>query len=175
MAIAYSLDSMYKPSFRIGYGEDIHRLVSGRKLILAGVDIPFELGLDGHSDADVVYHALSDSLLTSLGLGDIGKYYPPNDDRCLNMDSSIILRECYERVLSQGYRLCNCVVHVITEKPKLKNYIEQMRINIAKTLNVDIELVAVSAGTNEKLDEVGQGKAIRAVANVLVERIQDER
>lgn len=156
--------------FRIGYGEDIHKFAQGRKLFLCGIEIPFELGLEGHSDADVALHALSDALLSSLALGDIGKYFPPEDDSIEGIDSKIILKECYEMVLKKGYKLSNATIFIIAEKPKLKKYIFDMRSSIANVMKVDEELIAVSAGTNEGLDEIGRGKGIKCVANVLVER-----
>lgn len=170
MAIAYSLDSMSKGQFKIGYGEDIHRLVPNRKLILGGVDIPFELGLDGHSDADVVYHALSDALLSALALGDIGLYFSPSDDKFLNLDSSIIVKECYEKVKSRGYMVSNLTIFIVCERPKLRRFIDDMRNNISRLLAIDIECVGISAGTNEGMGDIGQGKAIKAIANVLLER-----
>lgn len=155
---------------RIGYGEDIHVLVPNRKLILAGEEIPYELGLDGHSDADVVYHALSDALLGSLALGDIGKYFPPSDDSITGIASHIIVETCYKKVREKGYKIGNVDLSIIAEKPHLAKYIDAMRGNVAKLLDTAIENVSIKAMTNEKLDAIGEGKAIKAIAVVLIEK-----
>ncbi|MDY6094405.1 MAG: 2-C-methyl-D-erythritol 2,4-cyclodiphosphate synthase [Candidatus Enteromonas sp.] len=159
-------------AFRIGYGEDIHRLGPNRKLILAGVEIPYELGLIGHSDADVVFHAVSDALLGALALGDIGKYFPPNDPRYEGYDSSLILKECYAMVQEKGYRLGNLDVALLCEKPHLSRYSLAMRQNLASLLLSPIEDIGLQLMTNEGLDAVGEGKAIRATAILLLERTQ---
>ncbi len=155
---------------RIGYGEDIHVLVPNRKLILAGEEIPYELGLDGHSDADVVYHALSDALLGSLALGDIGKYFPPSDDSITGIASHIIVETCYKKVREKGYKIGNVDLSIIAEKPHLAKYIDAMRGNVAKLLDISIENVSIKAMTNEKLDAIGEGRAIKAIAVVLIEK-----
>ncbi len=155
---------------RIGYGEDIHVLVPNRKLILGGVEIPYELGLDGHSDADVVYHALSDALLGSLALGDIGKYFPPSDDSITGIASNIIVSECFKKVKNMGYKIGNVDLSIIAEKPHLAKYIDLMRGNVAKLLETSIENVSVKAMTNEKLDAIGEGRAIKAIAVLLIEK-----
>ena len=155
---------------RIGYGEDIHVLVPNRKLILGGVEIPYELGLDGHSDADVVYHALSDALLGSAALGDIGKYFPPSDDSISGIASNIIVSECFKKVKKMGYKIGNVDLSVIAEKPHLAKYIDLMRENVANLLETSIENVSVKAMTNEKLDAIGEGRAIKAIALVLIEK-----
>lgn len=155
---------------RIGYGEDIHVLVPNRKLILAGEEIPYELGLDGHSDADVVYHALSDALLGSLALGDIGKYFLPSDDSITGIASHIIVETCYKKVREKGYKIGNVDLSIIAEKPHLAKYIDAMRGNVAKLLDTSIENVSIKAMTNEKLDAIGEGRAIKAIAVVLIEK-----
>ncbi len=155
---------------RIGYGEDIHVLVPNRKLILGGVEIPYELGLDGHSDADVVYHALSDALLGSVALGDIGKYFPPSDDSISGIASNIIVSECFKKVKKMGYKIGNVDLSIIAEKPHLAKYIDLMRENVANLLETSIENVSVKAMTNEKLDAIGEGRAIKAIALVLIEK-----
>lgn len=149
-------------NIRFGYGEDIHQLVEGRPLILGGINIPFEKGLLGHSDADVLLHAISDALLGALALGDIGKIFPPSDPKTLNIDSSIILNRCYELVKNEGYILNNLDASVSLEKPHLSEYIPQIRKHIASILMVDIKQISIKAMTNEGLDAVGEGKAIRA-------------
>ena len=156
--------------FRIGSGEDIHLLAKGRKLIIGGVEIPFEFGLLGHSDADVVYHALADSLLGSLALGDIGGYFPPDDPSCLGIASSLIVQKALSLVMEKGYRVGNVDISIFAEKPRLAIYISSMRKNIAVLLGIETAAVSVKAMTNEGCDAVGEGKAIRAVSTVLVTR-----
>lgn len=153
---------------RIGSSWDIHKLVEGRKLILGGIEIPFEKGLLGHSDADVLLHAISEAFLGALALGDLGKFYPDNSDKTLNMDSKIILRECYERVINLGYHLINIDAMVFAERPKLKDYILKIRESIAGILNIDVALVSVKATTHERLGLVGDGKAIASSCHVLL-------
>ena len=155
---------------RIGYGEDIHALTSGRKLILAGVHIPYEFGLGGHSDADVVYHALSDALLGSLALGDIGKYFPPTDESIAGISSGIIVSSCYKMLQEKGYHVVNVDISILAEKPHLAEYILQMRENIAHLLQTEIENVSVKAMTNEGFDAIGEKKAIKAVAVTLIDK-----
>lgn len=155
---------------RIGYGEDIHALVAGRKLILAGVKIPYEYGLLGHSDADVVYHALSDALLGSFALGDIGKYFPPSDPTIKGISSDKILSFCYAKVEEKGYKISNIDICISAEKPHLAKYIDEMRKNIAKITRTSIENVSIKAMTNEGFDAVGEGKAIMATAVVLIDK-----
>lgn len=155
---------------RIGYGEDIHALKSDRKLILGGVHIPYEFGLDGHSDADVVYHALSDALLGSLALGDIGKYFPPTDESIAGISSSIIVSSCYKMLQEKGYHVVNVDISILAEKPHLAEYILQMRENIAHLLQTEIENVSVKAMTNEGFDAIGAKKAIKAVAVTLIDK-----
>lgn len=153
---------------RIGYGEDIHRLVPNRKLILCGVKIPFDLGLLGHSDADVGFHALSDALLGSLGLGDIGKYFPPNDPNIEGIDSLLIVKRCLQMVNEKGYKVSNVDLSLITEEPHLAEYIAEMKKNVAMSLLIDESRVSIKAMTNEGLDAIGRGEAIKCVTLVLV-------
>ena len=157
-------------SYRIGHGEDIHALVEGRKLILGGVNIPFEKGLLGHSDADVVYHALSDALLGAIAGGDIGQLFQTNDPLYDNLYSSIIVKECYRLVKEKGYKINNVDISIAAEKPHLMKYLDEMRENIAKLLETSIENVSLKAMTNEGFDAVGEGKAIRATAIALIEK-----
>ena len=157
-------------SYRIGHGEDIHALVEGRKLILGGVTIPFEKGLLGHSDADVVYHALSDALLGAIAGGDIGQLFPTNDPLYDNLDSSIIVKECYRLVKAKGYKINSVDISIAAEKPHLMKYLGEMRENIAKLLETSIDNISLKAMTNEGFDAVGEGKAIRATAIALIEK-----
>ena len=156
--------------FRIGYGEDIHALVEDRKLILGGVHIPFEKGLLGHSDADVVYHALSDALLGTIAAGDIGQHFPTNDKRYDDIDSSIIVKKCFSLVKEQGYEINNVDISIGCEKPHLMKHLPKMKENIAKLLETGIENVSIKAMTNEGFDAVGEGKAIKAIALVMIRK-----
>ena len=155
---------------RIGYGEDIQQLVGERELSLGGVHIPYEFGLDGHSDADVVYHALSDALLGALALGDIGKYFPPNDPKITGISSDIIVSTCYRMLQEKGYHIVNVDLSILAEKPHLAEYIVPMRENISRLLETEMENVSVKAMTNEGFDAIGEKKAIKAVAVVLIDK-----
>ena len=155
---------------RIGHGYDVHRLVEGRKLILGGVEIPYEKGLLGHSDADVLTHALMDALLGAAALGDIGKLFPDNDDAYLGADSIVLLKEVCEILHENGYRIENADCTVIAQRPKLAPYIDTMRSVIAAALNVDISQISIKATTEEKLGFTGEGLGISAHAVALIER-----
>ena len=154
---------------RIGHGYDVHRLVPDRKLILGGVDIPHETGLLGHSDADVLTHAVMDSLLGALALGDIGKLFPDNDPAYRGADSLRLAAVVIEQVEHAGYRLCNIDVTVIAQAPKLAPYIEQMRANLARVLHADTSQVSIKATTEEKLGFTGAKEGIAAHAVCLLE------
>ena len=156
--------------YRIGFSKDIHQLVEKRKLIIAGVVIPFEKGELAHSDGDVLYHALAESILGALALGDLGKYFPDTSDDTLNMDSGIIVNKVVEMMFEKGYEINNVDIFVSLEKPKLKDYILLMRENVARLLKTDIDNVSIKAGTNEKMGEVGQGLAIEATSMVLLRK-----
>ena len=155
---------------RIGHGYDVHRLVEGRSLILGGVRIPFEKGLDGHSDADVLTHAVMDALLGAAAMGDIGKLFPDTDDRYLGADSVALLREVDRRLTEAGYRLGNLDVTVIAQRPKLAPYINQMRQNLAAALRTELQNVSVKATTEEHLGFTGSGEGIAAHAVCLLEQ-----
>ncbi|MGD9813415.1 MAG: 2-C-methyl-D-erythritol 2,4-cyclodiphosphate synthase [Bacilli bacterium] len=159
---------------RIGYGEDIHQLGADRPLVLAGVTIPFNAGLIGHSDADVVIHAICDSLLGALALGDIGQLFPNTDVRYLNIDSAILLKKTFDLVIENAYQIHNIDVTVILEKPHLAPYILSMRGRIAEILQIDVQKISIKAGTNEGLDAIGRGKAIKAIAVTLLEEIKHD-
>lgn len=154
---------------RIGHGYDVHRLVRGRRLILGGVDIPHETGLLGHSDADVLTHAVMDALLGAAAMGDIGKLFPDTDDRYLGADSIALLREVDRRLTEAGYRLGNLDVTVIAQRPKLAPYINQMRQNLAAALHTELQNVSVKATTEEHLGFTGSGEGIAAHAVCLLE------
>ena len=136
---------------RIGHGYDVHRFAENRKLILGGVEIPFEYGLLGHSDADVLLHAISDALLGAAALGDIGKLFPDTDDRFLGADSLLLLAEVVRVLEENGYKIVNIDSTVIAQKPKLRGYIDTMRRNIAGACKIDVSQVSVKATTEEKL------------------------
>ena len=154
---------------RIGHGYDVHRLVQGRKLILGGVEIPYELGLDGHSDADVLLHAVSDALLGAAGLGDIGRHFPDTDPAYKGADSGELLRIVGEKIADAGYRVGNIDVTMIAQKPKLKDYIPQMQENIAKFLGINAGHVNVKATTEEHLGFTGDGSGMACHAVCLLE------
>ncbi|MBE6965788.1 MAG: 2-C-methyl-D-erythritol 2,4-cyclodiphosphate synthase [Ruminococcaceae bacterium] len=156
---------------RIGHGYDVHRLVEGRKLILGGVDIPYEKGLLGHSDADVLLHSISDALLGAAALGDIGKHFPPDDPDFLDADSLMLLGKVNSLLKENGYTVGNVDATVIAQRPKLLPYIEEMRKNIAAVLEVTLDCISVKATTEEKLGFTGSGEGIAAHAVALIERI----
>ncbi len=154
---------------RIGHGYDVHRLTEGRRLILGGVQIPYDKGLLGHSDADVLLHAVSDALLGAAGLGDIGIHFPDKDPAYKDADSLKLLACVVEKVQASGYRVGNVDVTMVAQKPKLKDYIPQMRQNIATTLGVDITQVNVKATTEEYLGFTGDGSGMACHAVCLLE------
>lgn len=154
---------------RIGHGYDVHRLVEGRRLILGGVEIPFELGLLGHSDADVLLHAVSDALLGAAALGDIGKHFPDTDPKYEGADSMKLLERVVELLAEKGYRVNNIDCTVIAQKPKLAPFIEQMKSNIASVCRVSGDQVNVKATTEEKLGFTGELKGISAHAVCTIE------
>lgn len=150
---------------RIGHGYDVHKLVEGRKCIIGGVDIPSELGLLGHSDADVLLHAISDAVLGAAAMGDIGHLFPDTDDKWKGADSLKLLEEVVKQVSERGYKIINIDSTILAQVPKMAPYILDMRKNIAKACNVDVDLVSVKATTEEGLGFTGakQGIAVHAV------------
>lgn len=155
---------------RVGHGYDVHRLVEGRKLILGGVDIPFERGLLGHSDADVLLHAVADAILGALALGDIGKLFPDTDPCFKGADSALLLKEVGRQMAKEGYVLSNLDATVLAQRPKLRPYIDQMRENIAKALEAPVGAVSVKATTEEGLGFTGEGLGIAAHCICLLEK-----
>ncbi len=153
---------------RIGYGFDIHALVEGRKLILGGVEIPFEKGLLGHSDADVLLHAISDALLGAVALGDIGQHFPDTDPKYKGVDSRILLKECYRLVQEKGYQLSNLDATIVAQRPKLMSYIPAIRETIAQDLGASIDKISIKATTSERMGFVGREEGISVSAVVLV-------
>lgn len=154
---------------RIGHAWDTHKLVEGRKLILGGVLVDYPLGLLGHSDADVVLHAVAESLLGSLALGDLGTHFPDNSSKTLDMDSKIILKECYQKVLDKGFHLNNLDLTIYSQNVRIAPIREKIQESIAKILNVDKTLVSVKATTWEKMGFIGEGKALACECVCLVE------
>lgn len=158
-------------NLRIGHGYDVHRLTAGRRLVLGGVDIPYEKGLLGHSDADVLLHAISDALLGAAALGDIGKHFPDNDQSYKDADSLVLLSKVGKILYNAGYKPSNIDATVIAQAPKLAPYIQAMRKNIANALNIDYGAVSVKATTEERLGFTGSGEGISAHAVCIIEKI----
>lgn len=157
--------------YRIGQGFDVHAFAPDRKLILGGVEIPFDKGLAGHSDADVLCHAVSDALLGAAALGDIGEHFPPADSRWKDADSLILLADVEGLIWKARYKVVNIDATIICEFPKIGPYKEQMRINLARTLKIDIDCVSVKATTTEKLGFTGREEGIAASAIALLQRV----
>ena len=155
---------------RIGYGYDVHKLVEGRKLIIGGVDIPYEKGLLGHSDADVLLHAVMDSLLGAAALGDIGKHFPDSDDKYKGISSIKLLKEVLALINNNNYCIINLDATIIAQKPKMRPYIDQMRCNIAEALEIDINTVNVKATTEEGLGFTGKEEGIAANCVCLIKK-----
>jgi 2-C-methyl-D-erythritol 2,4-cyclodiphosphate synthase len=154
---------------RIGHGYDVHKLTENRKLIIGGVEIPYEKGLLGHSDADVLLHAVCDALLGAAALGDIGKHFPDNDNSFKDIDSRILLRKTACLLAEKGYKISNVDATILAQKPKMAPHIEKMRQNIADDLNLSAERINVKATTEEGLGFTGEGKGIAAHAVCLLE------
>jgi len=154
---------------RIGIGYDVHKLVEGRKLILGGIEIPFERGLLGHSDGDALLHAIADALLGALAQGDIGKHFSDTDPAYKNADSAMLLQKVVGMVKEKGYGIVNMDANVIAEKPKFGPHFQKMRRRVAEILGVGVENVSLKARSNEGLDAVGRGEAIAVQAIVLLE------
>lgn len=157
-------------SIRIGFGFDVHAFASDRKLILGGVEIPHESGLIGHSDADVLCHALTDALLGALALGDIGSHFPDTDPKYKDADSTLLLKRTMELVQSKGYRLLNTDMTVVAERPKLRPHIDRIRQKLSSLLEIELKDVSVKASTNEKMGFIGREEGVVAYAVVLVQR-----
>ena len=156
--------------FRIGNGFDVHRLVEGRRCVICGVDIPFELGLLGHSDADVAFHALADAILGAAAMGDIGLHFPDTDERWRGADSRMLLRHVVAFVAEKGYKVVNADITVIAQRPKMRPYVDAMRANVGADLGIDTDAVSVKATTTEGLGFTGRAEGIAAQASVLLSR-----
>ena len=155
---------------RVGYGYDVHRLVEGRKLILGGVDIPFEKGLLGHSDADVLLHAITDALFGAAALGDIGSHFPDTDPRYKGADSLKLLEACGKELREQGWRISNIDSTIVAQRPKLLPHVPQMRENIARVLGLEVAQVSVKGKTEEGLGFTGTGEGMAVHAVCLIEK-----
>lgn len=156
---------------RVGLGYDVHQLVENRKLILGGVEIPFEKGLLGHSDADVLVHALMDAMFGAMGMGDIGQHFPDTDQQYKDANSMKLLEVCRDKIAEKGYGVYNLDVTICAQAPKMAPHLLNMRQNIADTLGIDISMVNIKATTTEHLGFVGDGKGISAYATCLLEEI----
>ncbi len=154
--------------FRIGNGFDVHRLVPDRRCIICGVDIPYEKGLLGHSDADVALHALADALLGACAMGDIGKHFPDTDRRWKDADSRMLLRRVVQMVTEAGWHVSNVDITIMAQAPKMLPHIQLMRLNVASDIGVDVDAVSVKATTTERLGFTGRGEGIAAQASVLI-------
>ena len=156
---------------RIGTGYDVHKLVPGRKLILGGVTVPYELGLDGHSDADVIVHAIMDALLGAAALGDIGQHFPDNDPEYKGADSIELLKEVGNILKKEGYKVGNIDSTIIAQRPKLMTFLPEMRKNVAAALGIDVNQVSIKATTEEHLGFTGRGEGISSQAVALIESV----
>jgi len=159
---------------RIGHGYDVHRMKEGRPCILCGITIDYPLGPDGHSDADVPVHSLMDAMLGALALGDIGHLFPDTDGEWLNADSIDLLKRVYALVKEKGYRLGNCDITILAQKPKIAPYLTQMRLRLAEALQTDMEQISVKATTEEGLGFTGRLEGIASHAVVLLENVNEE-
>lgn len=162
--------------YRVGHAWDVHRLVSRRDLYLGGLKIEgYQVGLLGHSDADVVLHAVAESLLGSLALGDLGTFFPDTDSKYLGMDSKIILKECYKKVLQKGYSLCNLDLTIFAENIKINSIRNDIQNSIANILCVQKDLISIKATTHEKMGYIGEGKAISCECVCMVKTTQPHK
>ena len=164
---------MAKQKYRVGIGYDIHRLVEGRELIIGGVKITHEKGLLGHSDADVLVHAIIDALLGALALDDIGTLFPDTDPKYKDADSMLLLRHVYEKIQAEGYKINNIDSNIIAQSPKMMPYIPKMKEALAALMGLEPSDISIKAKTKEKLDAVGESKAIEANAVVMLEGVND--
>ena len=162
----------YTPKFRIGNGYDIHKLVEGRNLIIGGIKLyhPDNLGLEGHSDADVLIHSIMDALLGALSLGDIGKYFPPSDQKWKDADSLFLLSKVIDLIRNKGWQINNIDTVIVAERPKINPYVEQMKKNISSSLQIDKDLIGIKATTNEKLGPEGREEGISCHSVVILEK-----
>lgn len=159
----------FQPPYRIGNGFDVHRLVAGRKLILGGIEIPFERGLEGHSDADALLHAVCDAILGALAAGDIGQHFPNTDPRWKDCDSAVFVQESVRLARQAGYRVSNLDVTIHAERPKLRFHIDTMRKRVSELVDAPESCIGIKAGTMEKMGFVGREEGIAVSASVLLQ------
>lgn len=164
------MTNLPEPPFATGLGYDVHRFAPGRPLVLGGVEIPSELGLDGHSDADVLLHALCDALLGAAGLADIGCFFPNTEEKWKDVSSRVLLREVASRIDKEGWRIGNVDMVVVAEKPKIMKYVEEMKRRIGEDLGLDPRRIGIKATTNEQMGFVGRGEGIAAMATAMLFR-----
>lgn len=157
-------------SFRIGFAKDIHQLVEGRPLIVGTIQIPSKKGEKAHSDGDVLIHAIVEAIFGALAVGDLGTFFPDTDSKYKDVDSSLFLIKANDLLMEKGYKISNIDASIELEMPKLKPYIEKIKVSIASLLSIDVSQISVKAGTNEKMDAVGKNEAIVAYATVLLEK-----
>jgi 2-C-methyl-D-erythritol 2,4-cyclodiphosphate synthase len=157
---------------RMGIGHDVHRFVMGRPLILGGVNIPYDKGLEGWSDADALIHAIIDALLGAAGLGDIGRHYPPGNDEFKGISSLVLLKKTREKLQAQGWAISNLDASIIAERPRLSDYMDRMRAMMTASLNVPQDVINIKAGTSEGMGFTGRGEGIEVFAVALIERIE---
>ena len=155
---------------RIGQGYDVHRYAQNRDLILGGVKIPFELGLDGHSDADVLTHAIMDAIVGALALGDIGKFFPDTDPKYKDADSILLLNEILNVMSEKGYKIVNVDATIVAQKPKLRPFIDEIRENLSSNMNIDIDCMSVKATTEENLGFTGSMEGMKSYCVILLEK-----
>jgi 2-C-methyl-D-erythritol 2,4-cyclodiphosphate synthase len=166
---------MNYPNCRIGSGFDVHKLVKGRDLILGGVNIPFEKGLKGHSDADVLVHSICDALLGAAGMGDIGEHFPDTDTEFKGISSLVLLNRCANMLLNAGLSVCNIDSTIIAQAPKISAHKKEMTENIARAMNIDNGLVNIKGTTTEKLGYIGKGEGIAAQTVTIIKLTNDSR
>lgn len=157
-------------NYRIGFGYDVHAFAENRKLFIGGVEIPFEKGLKGHSDADVLLHAISDAILGALALGDIGQHFPDTDPQYENIDSKILIKKIYDLITEKGWTISNIDSTVVMERPKLKKYVPEIQNQISSILNINLDQISIKATTSEKLGFVGLEEGVKAYSVVLLKK-----
>ena len=157
-------------TYRIGHSRDIHRLVAGRRLMLGGIEIPFDRGFEAHSDGDIVLHALTEALFGALAIGDLGTHFPSSDSKYKDMPSAYFLKYAIKRVVDAGYHVCNIDIQITMEQPKLSPHLPSMIASIASIANINPDQISIKAGTNEGLGYIGQGLAAEATCVVMIEQ-----
>lgn len=163
-----------KPEFRTGIGFDVHPFTENRKLVIGGIEIPFEKGLAGHSDSDVLLHAISDALLGALSLGDIGKHFPDDDPQYMNADSGFLLTKVYELIESRGFKIGNIDAVIMIQKPRISPYVDRMRKKVSDFLKTEVNRISIKATTTEKLGFTGREEGVAAIATALIMKADND-